>query len=127
MRAILGVGLLVALAGVGAADDKKDEKIDPKKLVGKWELQGLKKGDSLVLELTRDGKAVMVAGNGKEEFKMNGTYKLASDKLLLDFDVMGLPVKQTIPLIKLTDDEMETKGPSGKNETYRRVKSKPEK
>lgn len=66
MRIVLGCALAVLMAGVGLA---ADEKIDAKKLVGKWEPKDRKEkkeGESVVIEFTKGGKvAVIHSGRGK--------------------------------------------------------------
>ena len=56
MRTILGTGLVLAFALVAGAEDKKDEKIDGKLLVGKWKQYEPAKGAQLTAEFTADGK-----------------------------------------------------------------------
>ena len=85
MRMLLGVGLVLGLAcGVTLAQDKKDEKIDAKKLVGKWEREPGKEKDKgfgkIVVEYTADGKITATIGD-KGDFKIEGTYKVDGNKI----------------------------------------------
>src|SRR5436309_3232157 len=110
MRAILGCGVAAVLmisAGL-TADDKKDEKIDAKKLVGKWEPGDGKKDAKVTIEFTKDGKLQIVAEfNGKSE-KAEGTYKLDGNKLDVTLKLGGQEQKETLTVLKLTDDELTT-------------------
>ncbi len=134
MRTLIGFGLGFALAcGIAAADDKKDEKIekiDGAKLVGKWEPKEAKKGEEFVMDFAKDGKlAVTGTLDGKLQ-TFEGTYKLDGVKLTFELKVKGADgkvedIKETVTLIKLTDDEMEGKDKEGKVEALKRVKPKP--
>src|SRR4051812_42858556 len=83
MRAILGCGLAVvlALAAGATADDKKDGKIDEKKLLGKWSPKDAPKGATITIEFAKDHKLNMSFEFGGKAEKMTGTYKLAGNKL----------------------------------------------
>ena len=50
MRTILGTGLVLAFALVAGAEDKKEEKVDGKLLVGKWKQYEPAKGAQLTAE-----------------------------------------------------------------------------
>jgi uncharacterized protein (TIGR03066 family) len=122
MRAVLGCaavfGLAAGLAGGAPAQDKKDGgKIDPKKLVGKWEPAD-KKAPPMVVEFTADGKVSLAVG----EAKAAGTYKLDGDKLEVSIKHGAEELKQTLVVRKLTDDELTTEDEKQKVETLRRWK-----
>jgi uncharacterized protein (TIGR03066 family) len=123
MRAILGCGLavgLVILAGTTAA--AKDEKIDAKKLIGKWEPKDDKKDAKMVLEFAKDGKLTLsVDAAGKTE-KLAGSYKLAGNKLSVALKFGDQEIKEELTVLKLTDDEMQTEDSKGKKETMKKVK-----
>jgi uncharacterized protein (TIGR03066 family) len=121
---------LIAVAAVAAplvADDKKDEKIDPAKLVGKWKLtkaaKDLPKGASAVVEFTKDGKLVVAMAFEKQEAKFDGTYKLSGAKV---DTVMKTPdgqeKKETMEIVKLTDAVLHTKDEKGEVDEFERVK-----
>ena len=125
MRALFGLGAVLAVAGwLGAADDKKGEKIDGAKLVGKWEPKDPKKGEEFVMEFTRDGKMV-VAGtlDGKPQ-KLEGTYKFDGARLSFELKAPGETIRETITLLKLTDDELEGREKDGRVEALKRAKPK---
>jgi uncharacterized protein (TIGR03066 family) len=120
MRTLIGVGLILVLAcGATAADDK----IDGKKLIGKWEPKDKKKGESMTMEFTKDGKLIVVGEMGGKELKIDGTYKLDGEKLSFKIKFMDVEIEETVTLTKLTDDEMEGKNKDGKSETFRKVKA----
>lgn len=117
MRALLGFALVLAAGGLSAADDKKDEKPDPKKLVGKWAVPGLK--DTSLLEFTADGKVAI-----KLFQNLGGTYKLNGNTLTLKLKVGAGEEELALTVVKLTDAELVTKDKDGKEETFERVKDK---
>ena len=126
MRLLLGFVLLAAmgLVTVAAADDKKDSKIDGKKLIGKWTPKDPKKEAGLVMEFAKDGKLFMyITIAGKEE-KLEGTYKLDGDKLTVGLKFMAKEKQETITVTKLTDDELETVDSKLSKDLLIRVKSK---
>jgi uncharacterized protein (TIGR03066 family) len=122
MRAITGCALgvlLVASAGLA------QEKIDEKKLVGKW--QPADKKENVTIEFTKDGKLkVSVEIAGKTE-TVEGTYKLDGNKLSIAVPFAGAEQKDEITITKLTDDEMETESKGKvdmkvKKETLKKLK-----
>jgi uncharacterized protein (TIGR03066 family) len=122
MRTLVGAVAGLALAAAAAGQDKKDDGFDPKKLVGKWESADPKK--AVVVEFAEKDKFTLsVAVGGKAE-KVDGTWKLAGDKLELSAKVGGADEKQTVTLSKLTDDDLVGTGSDGKEEAYRRVRPK---
>ena len=136
MRTLIGMGAALVLAcGLTAAQDKKDEKKDEKKvekidgtkIVGKWEPKDPKKGEEFVMELTKDSKLIVTGTLDGKTQTFEGTYKLDGDKLSFELKVPGETIKETITLLKLTDDEMEGKDKEGKVEVLKRVKPKQDK
>jgi uncharacterized protein (TIGR03066 family) len=121
MRTILSCTLLlVAYTGL-SADDKKGEKFDAAKLVGKWEPK--EKGvQPLRVEFTKDGK-VTFDPLAKGGLVLEGTYKLDGDKLTI---TMTFDPKQVLTntLTKLTDTELSIADEKGKEKTLLRVKDK---
>jgi uncharacterized protein (TIGR03066 family) len=126
MRAILGCGLavLVLFTATVGAEDKKEEKIDAKKLLGKWEPGEAKKGGDVVIEFLKDGKLAITANAAGKEIKIDGTYKVAGNKLELALSFMGMEKSDTATILKLTDDELTTEDAKGKKETLKKVKAK---
>lgn len=125
MRAILGCGLAVvlALAASAPADDKAD-KIDGTKLVGKWEPKDVKKDAAVTVEFAKGDKlTISMTFAGKTE-KIAGSYKLAGDKLTVTMADGGKDRTETMTVLKLTDAELTTKDPKGKEETMKRVADK---
>jgi uncharacterized protein (TIGR03066 family) len=119
--AITSVAFLVLAGFAGAAD----EKIDAKKLIGKWEpAKSEKDGPMMVLEIQEKGKFILhVTFNGKTE-KVDGTYKLDGNKIEVEMSFGGKSMKDTLTVEKLTDTEMVTKDSKGKEETMKKVKEK---
>ena len=120
MRTLFGVALvgMLALVGGAGADDKKDEKIDGKKLVGKWEPK--EAAGKAVIEFTKDGKLSITAG---PDVKYEGTYKVEGTKLTLTIKAGENEVKKSATILKLTDDLLEAEGEDGKK-MFTRIKAK---
>jgi uncharacterized protein (TIGR03066 family) len=123
MRAILCGTLAMLVFGLTlSADDKKDEKIDPKKLIGKWSPKGKK--DDVAIEFLKDGKMTLDS-TLKEKIKADGTYKLDGAKLTVTFKVMDMERVRVLIITKLTDTELVTTDEEGKKEeTLVRIKDK---
>ncbi len=124
MRTLLGVSAVLLLAcGVTAAD----EKIDAKKLVGKWEqvfAKDAKVTYKVVIEYTADGKVTGTVTPPKgEEIKIEGTYKLDGNKLTQTTKIMDSESSRTSTVTKLTDDELEGETDKGVKTSFMRLKA----
>jgi uncharacterized protein (TIGR03066 family) len=120
MRAVIGAIAVLVLAGsAGAAD----EKVDAKKLLGKWEpAQPEKDAPVMVLEIADNGKFTLhVTSNGKT-VDVAGTYALKGNKFDVELSFNGKTMKDTLTIVKLTDTELVTKGKGDKEETMKRIK-----
>jgi uncharacterized protein (TIGR03066 family) len=122
MRTFLSCTLAVLVLGFSlSADDKKDEKIDAKKLIGKWSPKDKK--DDVVIEFLKDGK--MMLDSTREKAKVDGTYKLDGAKLTVTLKFMDMEKVRVLIITKLTDTELVTTDEQGKKEeTLVRVKDK---
>jgi uncharacterized protein (TIGR03066 family) len=120
----LGCALFALLCGGLAADDKKADAIDAKKLVGKWERKDLKEPGSFVIEFTKDGKLAFTAKQNGTDVKGEGTYKVDGNKLHLTMKLGGEERKMTRTVTKLTDAELVSTDEKGKEGTLVRVKGK---
>lgn len=120
MRAVITSVAVLVLAGFACA---ADDKVDAKKLIGKWEpAKAEKDAPAMILEIQDKGKFVLhVTVNGKTE-KVDGTYKIDGNKLEVEMSFGGKSMKDTLTVVKLTDTELVTKGKSDKEETLKRVK-----
>jgi uncharacterized protein (TIGR03066 family) len=124
MRAILGctAATIFLFAAGSSADDKKEEKIDGAKLIGKWERKDAKKESAFTLEFAKDGK--LIVGLGKDS-KNSGTYKLDGNKLTVVLKVGENEIKDTLTITKLTDEEFEAESGAKKaKDIFLRVKEK---
>jgi uncharacterized protein (TIGR03066 family) len=120
MRVLLGCALtLVLCCGVSAED-----KIDAKKLVGKWEPKEKKEGGSAVIEFTKDGKVTITLAAKGKEVKFDGTYKVDGNKVTTTMKFGDKERTDTQTITKLTDTELVSKDEKGKEETLLRVKEK---
>jgi len=119
MRTLTGALFILAFASFTAAtaQDKEKDKLDPKKLIGKWE----PKEGKVVIEFTDKGKlTISVDGDAKGQ-KFEGTYKLDGNRLEIDI-VIDKPQKETLTVKKLTDEELVTTDSKGKDESLKRKK-----
>ncbi|MDY3557602.1 TIGR03066 family protein [Gemmata sp. JC673] len=120
MRMLMGC-LVLVFCGPLVADDKKDEKIDPAKLLGKW---AAKERELVVIEFLKDGKLVLRYGEAEKEAAFDGTYKLDGNKLTVNAQPGGKEEKSTVTIKKLTDSEMVVISDTGKDVVMNRVKGK---
>ncbi len=129
------LALLAALTLTGSlvADDKKDkkdEKIDAAKLVGKWKVTkgglDVPPGATAVVEFTKAGeiKVTTTARQVKVENTQDGTYKVNGSKLETSMKLTGTTeeLKETRDITKLTDTTLHTKNKIGMTFEYERVK-----
>src|SRR5262245_11185346 len=110
MRAILGCAVVLGLACAASAGGQA--KIDAKKLIGKWELVPEKdkkeKGPPTLIEFGPNSKVLFTVGVAGQEVKVEGTYKLESDKIAVQMKLGDKDIKETLTIKKLTDDELVT-------------------
>jgi uncharacterized protein (TIGR03066 family) len=116
MKALSALVLGLLVAATAGAQEKKDEKIDPDKLIGKWEVtkgtQGLAPG--AVVEFAKEGKLRMTFKIDDVEQTLEGTYKLDKDKLKTEVKVGDEKHEDTDTVKKLTDEELELENADGK-------------
>lgn len=122
------IALLIALTLIGAvaADDKKDEKIDPAKLVGKWKMTKSRGHEEsrIETEFTPKGVLWVTATFRESTDKAEYKYKLTGAKL--EFDLWkGETV--TMDVLKLTDSALHTKDEEGNVSEFERVKEEKKK
>lgn len=110
-------GLLAACAaavvfvGAGLAQDKKDDKkIDPAKLVGKWEWTKAEDPEApkgAIVEFTKDNKVTISGEHKGEKFELAGTYKVSGDKLTVKMSLPnGKDEEDTDTIISVSDDKL---------------------
>ena len=126
MRALLGCGAaaILVFSAASAADDKKDEPIDLKKILGKWEPSEAKKDFKAMAEFADKGKLSLWITVMEKTDKIEGTYTVDGNKLDLTLSIGGKEQKETLTILKLTDEEMATEDSKGKKETFKRIKGK---
>lgn len=100
--AVLGVAVAFAAGTAKAQDD------NAKKIVGTWEVT---KGTDLpagsTLEFTKDGKVNAVVKMDGTELKLDGTYKVEKDKLMVKIKVGEQTIEDTATIKKLTAEDLE--------------------
>src|SRR5262245_22649896 len=113
MRTLIGAIAVLMVTGFAASQEKKDEKIDAKQLVGKWE--NADETGKQVYTYTADGKFTMVYSFAKvkaPDIKQEGTYKVEGNKLTQTYQQkFGKDVKHVVnkyTIHKLTDEELVT-------------------
>lgn len=122
MRKVLCAVAVLAFAGITTA---ADDKIDAKKLLGKWEPANPKKEEpKIVVEYAEKGKLTVHVTIGDKTEKIEGTYKVDGNKIDISLAFGGKDIKETLTVLKLTDDEAVTKDSKGKEETMKKVKAK---
>lgn len=115
MRTLLGCLLYVTILAPAAA---ADEKIDAKKLVGKWEPQGAN-AEKATFEFAADGKLKIDSAGDT----LTGTWKLDGNKLALTFALGENVSKDTVTITKLTDAELSMEdAKKEKKRSFKRVK-----
>ncbi|MFO0825679.1 MAG: TIGR03066 family protein [Gemmataceae bacterium] len=119
MRMVLCAVVVLAFSGFATAQ----EKIDAKKLLGKWEPAVQKKDEpKVVVEYAEKGKLTVHVMIGDKAEKIEGTYKVDGNKIEVKLAFGGKDILETLTVIKLTDDEAVTKDSKGKEETMKKVK-----
>lgn len=115
---VLGV---VLIAGAGMAQDDL-----PQKLLGKWEITkaGGQAEKGTVLEFKTGGKLAGVIKFQGESVKVEGTYKMAKEKLELTMKFMDTETTEALTVRKLTDDVLELVDKDGQVDELKRVKDK---
>jgi uncharacterized protein (TIGR03066 family) len=121
MRSLIGAVVVLALAGATTAAGQ--EKIDGKKLIGKWEPTDLT-GAALIVEFTEKGTVSVSVERGGKSTKVEGTYRLDDNKLTMALKMDGKEQRETITISALTDDEFVGKDEKGKEERLRKIKAK---
>jgi uncharacterized protein (TIGR03066 family) len=124
MRVLLSCALALVICSGVSAEDKKNEKIDAKKLVGKWEPKEKKKGTAFVVEFTKDGKVTFAGTENGKEVQAEGTYKVDGDKLTLVLKVGEMERTMIRTVSKLTDAELVSREGDRTEDTLVRVKDK---
>ena len=125
MRAILCCFLAtVALNSAVMADDKKEEKLDATKLVGKWKAIEKKGEHPLTIDFRKDGKMTARLTIKEETYSLPFSYRIDGGKVVL---VMKENVEhdQVYVIDKLTDTEMVwTSEKYKEKQTFTRLKDK---
>ena len=118
--------LILALAGISVADEKKDEKKTEetkKKLLGTWVAQ--EGGDmpaGSTLEFLKEGKLKIVVKIQDNKVDITGTYEVADGETLkvTTKDPEGKEHSEKIKLTKLTDSELVTIDEKDKKDTFKK-------
>lgn len=116
MRTLIGAAVILAFAGFAAGQDK--DKVDVKKLMGKWE----PKEGKVVIEFADKGKLIITADEGGKSEKFEGTYKLDGNKLSIAITIAGSDQKETLTVKELTDEKLVTRDSKDMEEILKRKK-----
>src|SRR5687767_321206 len=125
MRATLGCTLTLIFCFGASAEDKKEDKIDAKKLVGKWRLKDDKEA-AMVMEFGKDGTlTTTVTFEGKELKKTAVSYRVEGNALRVTDKVGGKEEPSKTTILKLNDTEMVFRKENAKDDiTLIRIKDK---
>ena len=127
MRTVLACLLAVLVSSLTlSAEDKKDEKIDAKNLIGRWESKSFKGESRIVLEFKKDGKVLLIRidKDGKEDV-MEHTYKFNGTGLQITVAAGDSALYLQSTVTKLTDTDLVTVDrPTGIEGRYVRLKDK---
>ena len=132
MRGIVAACVAAVLwAGAVGAQDKKepkkdDKKIDPARLVGKWELTRSTDPQApkgAVVEFTKDNKVLVAFTVAGKEEKYDGTYRVNGNKLSVKLnDPESKDKEDTDTIQTLTDDKFVLVDKNGKENEFTRKK-----
>ena len=120
MRPLVASVAFVILAGFATA---ADDKIDAKKLVGKWESVADEKQPKVTVEYTADGKVTGRIQLESMELAVAGTYTVEGDKLTQKTKIDGRDLTVIITIKKLNDSELTGEWDGGK-QSFRRAEKK---
>lgn len=120
-----GLAAAMMLATTALADEeKKGEKIDFTKLIGKWEPAEKKDQVVLVIEFAaKDKVSVSVTALGKTD-TIEGTYKTQGNRLDIILKIGDQEQKESLRVSRLTDEEFVAEDSKGKTETLKRKKAR---
>ena len=121
MRTMLACCVALVICFSVSADD---EKLDAKKLIGKWEPKDKKEGHTVVIEFRKDGKATFTHTADGKEMKSEGTYKVAGNKITVTMKMDGEEKTHTHNVSKLTDTELVGTDEKGQEHKFVRIKDK---
>ncbi|MCE9533882.1 MAG: TIGR03066 family protein [Planctomycetes bacterium] len=124
MKTILLALSAFFLAGLSMAV-AADEKIDVKKLVGKWEAVKVDEGTlpkGTIVEFTADGKMKVIAKKGDKDETIEGTYKTDATSFTYTLSIEKKEFSQKITIKKLSADELDTTSADNKNVTFKKAK-----
>jgi uncharacterized protein (TIGR03066 family) len=135
MRALLCCTLALLVCGSNlSADDKRDEKrgdkkvekIDAKKLIGKWKWEPRKEDEwaTVVMDFKKDGKLTTVYTIDGKESKNEGVYTVDGNTLITEPKEAGKGRKETFTITELTDTELVGTTDKGTQEKLVRIKDK---
>ena len=121
------VAVAVALTSLHA-DDKKDQKIDAAKLVGRWKVltkpSGVPEGTSGEVEFAKGGKLKHKITIEKMKFELGGTYEVKGAALTFVLNDPKGDVKGKGEILKLTDKVLHVKDEDGTVNEFERVAEK---
>jgi uncharacterized protein (TIGR03066 family) len=122
LRSVVACCLVLSLAGLAFAEEKKDDtKSNKDKLVGVWEVtksEGAPAGSTV--EFTKDGKMIVTVKADNKTEKVEGTYTVDGDSIKSNLKVGDKEVKETAKIKKLTDKVLVTEDEKGKTDEFKK-------
>jgi uncharacterized protein (TIGR03066 family) len=114
---------VLAFCGTSAAQDRKKEKFDAAKLVGRWGPKDKKDG-TYTIEYRADGTVVLTGTANDREWRWEGTYRLEGNRLTAALRSEAGEWSGANTLTKLTEAELTGKNSSGNAFSLVRLKEK---
>jgi uncharacterized protein (TIGR03066 family) len=114
---------LLACCGSAAGDDRKKEKLDAAKMVGRWGPKD-KKAGVYTLEFRSDGMMVLTGTVAGREQRWDGKYRLEGSRLSVELRSEAGEWLDVNTITKLTDTDLDGKEASGKTFSLVRLKEK---
>jgi uncharacterized protein (TIGR03066 family) len=112
----------VLVNGSGSALLAQGKDNTAEKLVGKWEVSK-SAGDlpiGATVEFTKDGKLIATLKADDQEIKLEGTYKVEKDKILVKVKVGEEMIEEAVIIKKLTNTELEIEDKEAKVTTFKK-------
>jgi uncharacterized protein (TIGR03066 family) len=82
--------------------------ISVERLIGKWVVKDTKPGAvEAAMELTKDGKAKVIADLGGQAIELNGTYTLKGDRLTVTLSFGGQDTPNEYTVMQLTATQLQ--------------------
>jgi uncharacterized protein (TIGR03066 family) len=103
----------------GKGPEAKKDLTNKEKLVGVWVVTKAPSPGEGTCEFTQDGKLIMIAKDKGKEMRMEGTYTVEGDKIMMTTEMFGEKSTDIMIIKKLTDTELVGENEKTKDELNR--------